>query len=68
MKSCHLRDGAAFIHFLWELFHSKQTFNEITIDERIAELRKEYSPKHFLYPSFDTIAGIGSNGAIVHYQ
>ena len=24
--------------------------------------------KHFLYPSFDTIAGSGKNGAIVHYR
>ena len=24
--------------------------------------------KNFLYPSFDTIAGSGKNGAIVHYR
>ena len=24
--------------------------------------------KNYLYPSFDTIAGSGKNGAIVHYR
>ena len=69
MKSCHLRDAAAYIHFLWELFHSTpSSFNEMTIDERITTLRKIYSPNHFLGCSFETICGFGPNGAIVHYQ
>lgn len=69
MKSCHLRDAAACIHFLWEIFNSSQhIYTEVKIDERITELRKLYSPDHFLYPSFDTIAGVGPNGAIVHYR
>ena len=69
MIACHLRDGAAYCHLLWELFHpSIPTLSEVDIDERLASLRKIYSPSSYLSSSFDTIAGIGPNGAIIHYR
>jgi Xaa-Pro aminopeptidase len=69
MISCHLRDGAAYSHLLWKLFQtpSKQ-INEVEIANALCSLRRQYSPDSYLYPSFETIAGIGPNGAIVHYR
>ena len=40
--------------------------NEISASQKLLELRQ--TSKKFLYPSFATIAGFGSNGAIVHYH
>jgi Xaa-Pro aminopeptidase len=76
MIACHLRDGAAYCHLLWELFHpsssssssSSSSLSEVDIDERLTSLRKIYSPSSYLSSSFDTIAGVGPNGAIVHYR
>lgn len=39
---------------------------EYTISERLALFRADQ--EGFVYPSFDTIAGSGSNGAIIHYK
>ena len=40
--------------------------NEIDVEEKLLELRK--NEERFISPSFNTIAGTGSNGAIVHYK
>ncbi len=75
MKACHLRDAAACIHFLYEIFCLSASlsstllpWDEVDIDHKITSLRLLYSPNLFLFPSFATIAGAGSNGAIVHYR
>jgi len=39
---------------------------EVEIDEHLTEFRKSYG--QFLDLSFPTIAGVGSNGAIIHYR
>ena len=38
---------------------------EKIIENKLEKLRKS---KNYLYPSFDTIAGSGPNGAIIHYK
>lgn len=69
MKACHIRDGLACSHLLWELFRNySNNLTEIIISEKISSYRKSYSPASYLYPSFETIAGVGPNGAIVHYR
>lgn len=68
MRNVHLRDGAAVTHFLFWLEREggKGRLTEIDIEEKLEAFRRA-SP---LYrdSSFDTIAGFGSNGAIVHYR
>jgi Xaa-Pro aminopeptidase len=71
MVACHLRDGAAYSHLLWTLFQARtplNQLNEVDLDHALNSFRLQYSPDSYLYPSFDTIAGVGPNGAIVHYR
>lgn len=65
----HQIDGLAVTKFLFWLEKSlekKQKIDELTATKKLLEFRK--ANKKFLYPSFATIAGFGSNGAIVHYH
>jgi Xaa-Pro aminopeptidase len=39
---------------------------EVDVHTKFVEFRKSFGM--FLEPSFDTIAGVGSNGAIIHYR
>ena len=39
---------------------------EVQAQNKLEKFRKQN--KNYLYPSFDTIAGTGKNGAIVHYR
>ena len=73
MRACHLRDGAAMAEFFAWLeaeLESKEgsTVGEVEVDERVCSFRKQLSPGQWLEPSFPTIAGVNSNGAIVHYR
>ena len=38
---------------------------EKKVEMKLENFRKS---KNYLYPSFDTIAGSGPNGAIIHYK
>ncbi len=62
------RDGIALVRFLkWleeNLPHGKET--EISIDRKLHALRTEQPL--YMGESFDTIAGYGAHGAIVHYE
>ncbi len=68
MRSAHRRDGAALSKFFaWlekELITG--TVTELSAEEKLSEFRSANN----LYrgPSFDTIAGAGGHGAIVHYR
>jgi Xaa-Pro aminopeptidase len=69
MRSAHIRDGAALAEFLcWfdDALAAGQPLTELAVEQQLAECRA----CHNLYrgPSFDTIAGSGPNGAIVHYR
>ena len=62
------RDGVAMVKFLKWLKESvgRTSLTEINIDRKLQKLRSEQP----LYKgiSFDTIAGYGAHGAIVHYE
>ena len=65
----HQEDGLAvtkFIFWLEKAVKNKEKISEISAAEKLLEFRK--INKNFLYPSFATISGFGSNGAIVHYS
>ena len=71
-KSAMLKDGIAMVKFLKWLDeeskkftpHSSQT--EISVTEKLTALRAEQPLYRGI--SFDTIAGYGEHGAIVHYE
>ena len=66
MIDCHVRDGVALSKFLYWLELNWQGKTELDAVEKLHQLRQEQ--KLFISESFATIAGFGSNGAIVHYQ
>ncbi len=61
----HEADGIALTKFLFWLENCGE-IDEIKAAEKLLELRKR-NP-NFLYPSFATIAGFASNGAVIHYH
>ena len=67
MINAHIADGAALTKFLYWM-KSKKNFDltEIEVEKKLENFRKKNV--NFLYPSFNTIAGSGPNGAIVHYR
>ncbi len=67
MVKAHILDGVAltkFIHWIKKI--NKNKITEVEAAKKLEKFRKMH--RSFLYPSFDTIAGSGSNGAIVHYR
>ena len=67
MINSHLLDGIALTKFLyWIKEVNKKKITEFDAQKKLEFFRKKN--KEYLYPSFNTIAGTGSNGAIVHYR
>ncbi|WP_072090738.1 aminopeptidase P family protein [Candidatus Pelagibacter communis] len=67
MMEAHILDGVALTKFIyWIKKINKKRITEVQAAEKLESFRKIH--KSFLYPSFDTIAGSGKNGAIVHYR
>ena len=67
MINVHILDGAALTKFLyWIKKVNKKQISEVQAQNKLELFRK--MNKNYLYPSFDTIAGSGKNGAIVHYR
>ncbi len=67
MTNAHISDGVALTKFLfWIKKINKKKITEVEAVKKLENFRK--LNKNFLYPSFDTIAGSGKNGAIVHYR
>ena len=67
MVNAHIEDGVALTKFLyWIKNHKLNNLTEKKIESKLESLRK--NNKNYLYPSFDTIAGSGPNGAIIHYR
>jgi Xaa-Pro aminopeptidase len=63
----HILDGVALTKFIyWIKNINKKKINEVQAQNKLENFRK--LNKNYLYPSFDTIAGSGKNGAIVHYR
>lgn len=67
-RSAMLKDGIALVKFLRWLKPTVETGGqtEISIDKKLTSLRAEQPL--FRDISFDTIAGYGAHGAIVHYE
>ena len=63
----HLRDGAAMVRFLRWLDHDRPAdATEIDVVRALEGFRRDTNQLKDI--SFETIAGVGSNGAIVHYR
>ncbi|PZO83621.1 MAG: X-Pro aminopeptidase, partial [Micavibrio aeruginosavorus] len=68
MRAAHIRDGAAVTKFLKWLSEAgaSGTLTELDVEAKLESFRRE-APE-YRDSSFDTIAGYGPNGAIVHYR
>ena len=70
MRKAHIVDGAAMAKFMaWlqeAIVDQGRTVSEVEIDLKLTGYRAEQPG--FLEPSFPTIAGVGPNGAIIHYR
>ena len=67
MIEAHNKDGLALTRFIfWIKNINKKKLTEVDAQIKLEKFRK-YN-KDYLFPSFNTIAGAGSNGAIVHYR
>ena len=67
MINAHLEDGLALTRFIyWIKNKNKRKLTEITAQKKLEKFRR--LSKNYLFPSFDTIAGSGPNGAIIHYK
>ena len=67
MINAHIIDGVALTKFIyWIKNINKKKITEFDAQNKLEKFRKKN--KNYLYPSFNTIAGTGKNGAIVHYR
>ena len=67
MIDCHILDGAALTKFLyWMKEVNKKEITEFDAQNKLEAFRKLNDK--YMFPSFNTIAGSGENGAIVHYR
>lgn len=67
-EHAHIKDGVAMVNFIHHLKHSigKKEITEISAAKYLLAYRKK-QPR-FIEPSFGTISGYNSNGAIIHYN
>ena len=68
IRAAHLRDGLALTRFLCWLsgLDGSEDVTEFDAAAKLSSFR--VGGEHYRGPSFDTISGAGSNGAIVHYR
>ena len=67
MVEAHKKDGLALTKFIyWIKNINNKKITEVDAQNKLEKFRKMHN--NYLYPSFNTIAGSGSNGAIVHYR
>jgi len=67
MIKSHIIDGVALTKFIYWLKNKKKlNITEVDAQNKLEKFRKMNSK--YLFPSFQTIAGSGKNGAIVHYR
>ena len=65
--NAHIYDGVALTKFLyWIKISNKKKITEVDAQNKLEKYRKKN--KRYLFPSFNTIAGSGANGAIIHYR
>ncbi len=67
MINVHIKDGVALTKFLYWIKNNKiNNLTEKNIEKKLENFRK--TNESYLYPSFNTIAGSGPNGAVIHYR
>jgi Xaa-Pro aminopeptidase len=68
LRKCMINDGVALVKLIKWLKENidKEPITEITVDEKLLELRKEQ--QYFVSPSFDSIIGYKENAAMMHYK
>jgi Xaa-Pro aminopeptidase len=67
MINSHVIDGVALTKFIyWIKKINKKKITEVDAQIKLEQFRKRSNK--YLYPSFETIAGTGGNGAIIHYR
>jgi len=70
MRRAHIVDGAAMAHFMaWlerTIVTEGKSVTEVEVDEVLTGFRAKQPG--FVEVSFPTIAGVGPNGAIIHYR
>ena len=67
MIAAHKKDGLALTKFIyWIKNINRKTITEVEAQNKLEKFRK--LSEDYLFPSFNTITGSGSNGAIVHYR
>ena len=67
MIEAHKKDGLALTKFIyWIKNINNKSITEVDAQNKLEKFRKMNND--YLYPSFNTIAGTGPNGAIVHYR
>ena len=66
LRESHRKDGAAMVNFIYWLKNTvgKEPLTEISASDHLEALRREQGAIDL---SFDTIAGYGPHGAIIHY-
>lgn len=66
-RQAHQRDAVAMVRFLsWLDRHAGDGLREVEAGEKLHQFRDDVDM--FICPSFASICGSGSNGAIVHYR
>ena len=67
MINTHIIDGVALTKFIYWIKNLKKlNITEVDAQNKLEKIRRMNSK--YLFPSFNTIAGSGKNGAIVHYR
>ncbi|MCF0237732.1 MAG: aminopeptidase P family protein, partial [Sphaerochaetaceae bacterium] len=66
IRVAHVLDGVAMVNFLAMVKRKDYDFTELSIAQALEDERS--CEEEYLGPSFSTIAGFGSHGAIVHYS
>ena len=67
MINAHVEDGLALTKFIfWIKKIKKNKLTELDAQNKLEKFRK--LNRNYLFPSFNTIAGTASNGAIIHYR
>lgn len=66
MRRAHVLDGLALVRLLAEIDLGERQYTEISIAERLEELRADH--EEYIGPSFSPIAGFGAHGALAHYS
>lgn len=66
MRIAHILDGVALVNFLALVDRDEYDFTELSIAKALSDERE--LEEDYLGPSFGTIAGFGTHGAVVHYS